>query len=296
LELELAGKQRLLLDTVEHNEGLADVVYDLNVQLATREHVKLQSSTSGTGTTNNTTSVNSANPMQEHPLKQERDHTLIQAGELSMKLADTRATEDELRDELEDALANIKQHYKQQNQNPYNNVGNNYNHKYPAPHGHAHVPTAPQSQLHSPSHAATYHAVAPDYKTTINNNNYNSTDSPFRSFMWPGRHQAVQFPKQNSPPSSPPIPAWMTVIFDQTESTEDESDSERSGSLPVHVTVHKKTTSTNMMDSNASMDMDTNASMDMDTNASMDMDTNEMLPLEDFADVELTDAMDGFAL
>lgn len=268
LELELAGKQRLLQDTLEHNEGLVEIVYDLNVQLATREHVSVQAPTSGTSTNNNVTSVNSIDPLHEHPLKLERDHTLIQAGELSMKVADTRAMEDELRDELEDALGTIKEHYTK-NQNPYNKIGTKYNNKYQPTHDHTHVPIPPQSQSQpkSPSHVATYHAVAPGYKTTINNNNY--TDSSLRSFLWPGRHQFA--PKQKSPPTSPPIPAWMTEILDHTESTEDESDSERSGSFPAHVTVHRQTSI-----------------------ATATKDTNELLPLED---VEMADAMDDdFAL
>jgi hypothetical protein len=291
LELELAGKQCLLEDTVAHNEGLIEIVRDLNVQLATREHVQFQSqptsaATTNTTTTTNITSVNSANPMHEHPLKQERDHTLIQAGELSMKLADTRAMEDELRDELEDALATIKQHYNQQNQNqsPYNRNGNM---KYPAMHG---LPTAPQSQSQSKAtpHTATYQAVAANFKTTINNSHYNSPGSPSHSFWWPGRHQAA--PKQSkSPPNSPPpIPSWMSEILDQNESIEDESDSERSGSFPAHVTVHKKAVT-------ATANTGTGAHT---CNASLDTDTNELPPpSEDLADVELPDAMDdGFAL
>jgi hypothetical protein len=264
------------------------------VQLATREHAQVQTqltsvaaTTTNSTNSNNVIAANSASLIHEHPLKQERDHTLIQAGELSMKLADTRAMEDELRDELEDALATIKQHYtKNQNQNPYNHDGNI---KYPAMHGHAHVPTGPQSQSQSkaPSHTATYHAVSSSYKTTINNSfNYNSPDSPLHSFWWPGRQHTP--PKQNkSPPSTPPMPAWMTEILDHTESIEDESDSERSGSFPAHVTVHKKTTAT----------ATSTITGTHTCNASMDPDTNELPPLQDLADDKLTDAMDdGFAL
>ena len=192
-----------------------------------------------------------------------------------MKLADTRAMEDELRDELTDALATIKQHYTKNHQNPYNHNGNI---KYPAMHN---LPTAPQSQSQSkaPSHTATYHAVSPSYKTTINNNfNYNSPDSPLHSFWWPGRHQQAA-PKQNK---SPPMPAWMTEILDHTEPTEDESDSQRSGSFPAHVTVHNKTTP---------------AGGTHTCNASMDPGIHELPQLQDLADVKLTDALDdGFAL
>jgi hypothetical protein len=324
LEIELTAKQRLWQDTVDHNEGMTDVVYDLNVQLATREDFQVQQSIvtpnhDSSASCSSTASVNSAT-MHEHPLQQERDHTLIQAGELSMKLADTRAVEDELRDELQDALATIQQQYNQQNSNPYlyntgNNNNNNNNNKYPAATqgvGHAHVPTAPASQLpsglQSPSHSATYHAVSPDYNHTHNNSHHNSY------FSWPGRtSQAQQTAGTVTKKTAAPIPAWMMGYLnhhaDLTESNpEDEmSDSERSGTspFPAHVTVHtKKPTFTAVQTATAANNANSTYTnsipmMDhaMDHNHMDSMDTNELFPLEHFANVELTDGMeDGFAL
>jgi hypothetical protein len=327
LEIEVSAKQRLMQDTVDHNEGLTDIVYDLNVQLASREDYQVQSQSQSQvqsvqqplDNTDNG-SVNSAT-MHEHPLQQERDHTLLQAGELSMKLADTRAVEDELRDELEDVLATIQQQYQQYYQNysnsnhPYHNTGNhtqNNQNKYLASNthgvGHGNVPTAAQSQsqshqsgLQSPSHihSATYRAVSPDYKSNTNNNTHHNNNS---YFSWPGRSQTETQTRTATAPvvSKPaaPIPGWMMEYLhhDLTESTtEDDDDDELSDSehgsgaspFPAHVTVHNKKKVVAV--TTATMDH----TMDMDT-----METNELFPLEHFADVELTDGLeeDGLAL
>lgn len=103
MEKQLETKQRLLNDTVKSNQGLRDMVYDLNVQLSSRELVNVSHTAAP------------PIPVQEaprqHPRKLERDAALIQAGELSMKVASIRATEDELRDEIANQMSLIKQYY-----------------------------------------------------------------------------------------------------------------------------------------------------------------------------------------
>jgi hypothetical protein len=247
LESELDIKQTLLSNTLGFNEGMREVVNDLNVELSSRDNVAMNNHSLHNSTTHgkaaaaagNTGTINTATntpPVDEHPLKLERDTTLLQAGELSMKLANVRACQDELRDELADAIEVIKKQYKT------STVRNNTKTSTNSNNSPANLP-----RPHSPSHAATYHAVAPVEKIST------LTDSPKRSirpFLWPGsrnQHQAtVPQQQQNIPQKNPcPIPAWMAEILDNdhTEGTEDESDSERSGSgsFPAHVTVHTKT-------------------------------------------------------